>query len=93
MRAAPVSMQPRVTLVHWAFVEAGDAFFLVGYCIETRKGRVSTAIESIDPETMTVKTRSGREYRLTGSPAAPTDADRIRLLWDAAIGVDGRSEE
>lgn len=86
MRAAPVSQQPRVTLTRWSVVEVGESFHLVGWCLETQKGRVSTAITSLDPDTLKVTTASGRQYQLTHCPAAVTDADWIRALWDAAIG-------
>jgi hypothetical protein len=82
-----VELQPRVTLTRWAFVQADEDFYLVGFCLETDNARVSTAIERIDTDSMTVTTSSGREYRLTRSPASFADAAWIRDVWDRAIAL------
>lgn len=88
-RALPIAAQPRVTLSRWVFVQAADRFYLVGWCLETQKARVSTAVEELDVHSMTVTTSSGRQYFLTGDPASEADAGWIAAAWRMAVGLQG----
>jgi hypothetical protein len=78
-----------VTLSRWVFVQAVDRFYLVGWCLETRKARVSTAVEELDVHSMTVTTSSGRKYLLTGDPASKADAGWIATAWHMAVDQQG----
>lgn len=83
--ALPVNVQPQVTLTRWVFVNAGDRFYLVGWCLETQKVRVSTEVEDIDAASMTVTTRSRRKYLLVGEPASQVDTVWISAAWERAV--------
>lgn len=84
---ASVSEQPQLTLERWRVYETskGERHF-VGYCIETREGRVTTAILSFDIGARIGVTASGRRYRLSGWPCFDSDAE---LVWShlASQGV------
>ena len=54
---------------------------LVGYVIEERAGRTSSAIQSFDKEKMIITTRSGRVYKLVDKPGENSDADYIWNFW------------
>jgi hypothetical protein len=76
---AAVDAHPVVTLVRWGIREtsSGRQYF-VGYCLENREYRVSTAIESFNRRTGIGVTASGRRYLLVGSPCIDREA---RLTW------------
>lgn len=79
---APVSEQPRLTLIRWRVFETelGERHF-VGYCRENRNGRVSSAIETLDPSTRRATTRSGRVYQLVGPPGNDPEGWATWPLW------------
>ncbi|MHA6643699.1 hypothetical protein [Mesorhizobium sp. A623] len=69
-KAKPVDEEPHVTLTDWIIIRAhdtGDMHF-VG-CTPEDKGRVTTAIQDFDPNTMSGRTASGRFYKLDGEQA------------------------
>ncbi|QYY34164.1 MULTISPECIES: hypothetical protein [Cupriavidus] len=75
-----VAAQAQVTLERWRVREtAGGERYFVGFCVETRAGRVSTAIRTFDATTGVGTTSSGRRYLLSGWPCFDADAERI---WD-----------
>lgn len=78
----PVSDQPSITLVRWSVMETdtGERHF-VGFNIEDREGRVSTAIRSFDPATACGVTMSGRIYRLIGPTGYDPDGEWVWALW------------
>lgn len=81
----PVAEQPGVTLVRWRILatERGKRYF-VGHCRENHEGRVSSAIQSIDPTTRRGVTQSGRVYELVGPPGLDLDALYVWEIWAAA---------
>jgi len=60
---------------------------VVGWCIENREGRVSTAIASFDPASARVVTQSGRIYALAGPPGTNLDAEYTWARWKALNDV------
>ncbi|MHA6642733.1 hypothetical protein [Mesorhizobium sp. A623] len=81
MTAAPVSIEPEVTIKAWAFVmHCGGDIHLTGLR-DNRKARVSSAVESFDRETMTATTISGRKYHLEGMPFDRLGIMLARLHW------------
>jgi hypothetical protein len=74
---------PELELKNWKVFEVdselwpGKTRHFVGYNITEREGRVSSAIEVFDKETMTGRTKSGRVYKLVGEPGYDPDADYV----------------
>ena len=87
---APVDVQPLVTLERWRVREtmSGQRHF-VGYCVENKEARVSSAIQSFDRDTAVGVTSSGRRYLLSGSPCFDGEA---RRFWEELSGQHGISE-
>lgn len=77
---APVSEQPELTLTEWRIyqVQNGDRH-AVGWCVEERSGRVSSAIQEVDWGAARLVTASGRVYELQGWPGNDPDA---RYTWN-----------
>jgi hypothetical protein len=87
---ASVDVQPFVTLERWRVREtrSGQRHF-VGYCVENKEARVSSAIQSFDSGTAVGVTSSGRRYLLSGSPCFDGEARRV---WEELAGQDGIGE-
>lgn len=87
---APVDAQPLVTLERWRVREtrSGQRHF-VGYCVENKEVRVSSAIQSFDSDTAVGVTSSGRRYLLSGSPCFDGEAKRV---WEELAGQYGSGE-
>ncbi|WP_042876882.1 hypothetical protein [Cupriavidus necator] len=85
---APVDVQPLVTLERWRVREtrSGQRHF-VGYCVENKENRVSSAIQSFDSGTGVGVTSSGRRYLLSGSPCFDGEARRIWEEWADKNGI------
>jgi len=75
-------IEPKLSLANWQVyeTETGECH-LVGYCVERFEGRVSSAITAFDPASRCVVTRSGRSYRLHGTPGFDDDADYVWQNW------------
>jgi hypothetical protein len=77
---SPVS-QPTINLVRWTVVrflaKENQADFVFGWDIENACGRVSSAIESKDPTTPSLRTHSGRAYRLLGIACADVEGEYV----------------
>jgi hypothetical protein len=87
-KAKPVSQQPEVTLVRWSVIETDKAErHFVGYCLEDRWGRVSSAIRQFDQKTLCGVTQSGRVYKLSGPSGYDPDATYVWERWSAINGV------
>lgn len=76
-----VTLQPEVTLVRWRAVRifSGDQHWdiLLGWCVQSSCGRVSTPIVAFDAVAARATTRSGRIYTLAGEPGFDNDADYV----------------
>ncbi|QEZ44151.1 hypothetical protein [Cupriavidus oxalaticus] len=83
-----VEEQPDITLQRWRVYETerGQHHF-VGYCIENRSGRVSSAIVSYDANAKAGITRSGRRYVLSGNPGFDEDALHVWSFWSQRFRV------
>lgn len=78
----PVTEQSALTLMHWRIFETDDnERHFVGYCLENREGRVSSAIEHFDAETGRGVTEFGRVYQLRGNPGVDGDAAYVWQNW------------
>jgi hypothetical protein len=79
---APVAEEPKLTLVSWRVLktEIGERHF-AGIRLDTQRGRVSSPIIEFTPETLVGTTRTGRVYRLLGTPRWAGDALYTWLLW------------
>lgn len=78
----PITEQPEYRLVDWCIFETdrGERHFL-GYSLDSRDGRVSSAIETFDTTARIGVTRSGRVYRLGGNPGRNPDAYYVWGVW------------
>jgi hypothetical protein len=98
---APVARQPQLTLVRWSVAEllsSGDRH-LVGFAVENREGRVSTAVQTFDADRMVALTLSGRVYKLEGHQGVDidglyvwtsvfnSDSDEYRWLTPSELGI------
>ena len=81
-RTIPVQAQPELTLKSWRVYElpSGDRH-LVGYCIQNREGRVSSAVRTLDAVALRAITRRGRVYELSGQPGVNLDAEYVWNRW------------
>lgn len=101
-KAPCISQQPILRLIRWSVrqVESGSRH-LVGFNVADHEGRVSTAIQTLDPTTAQVTTRSGRIYELVGPPGCDKDAEWVwqkitssNLKWfDATEEIDKALKE
>lgn len=60
---------------------------VVGWNVESTKGRVSSPVEAVDPERRLVRTRSGRVYELRHGPGLNGDAFTTWCRWKARHGL------
>jgi hypothetical protein len=78
-----VEVEPYVELTNWAVVELtselwdGSSVHFVGYNVKHREGRVSSPVMSYNVVTKVGITRSGRRYKLTGTPGLNQDASYV----------------
>lgn len=83
----PITDEHPDTLDSWSIHEVLIAALgaptrhLVGYAVEDREGRVSSPIVEFDAATRRARTKSGRVYRLRGSPGTDPDADHVWRSW------------
>ena len=88
-RATPVPLQPEATLIRWRVFETErrERHF-AGHCIESGRGRVSSAIISFDFSMRAGVTVSGRKYVLSGGPGYDDEALYVWLSWAARNSVE-----
>lgn len=85
----PVADEPETQLAAWQVMEVPDGSrHLVGYALNAREGRVSTAVQQFDAERLRAVTRSGRVYELVGRPGCDSDADYVWALWRSLNKVE-----
>lgn len=75
-KVASVLENPEISLTNWTIKKMVEGEYFVG---EQRwgSGRVSTAIQTFDPETKKGVTASGRVYQLVGDEGYSRDGDYI----------------
>lgn len=85
---APVDEQPLLTLERWRVYETnrGERHF-IGYCVEARDGRVTTAVVSFDAGTKTGVTASGRRYFLKAWPCFDGDAEHVWAFYTSQNAI------
>ena len=78
----PVGQQPMLHVTSWRIyeTEVGERH-VVGWCVENREGRVSSAIVSFDLAEGQCTTDSGRVYQLQGASGFHSDAAYTLLKW------------
>ncbi len=82
---------------HWSIKEViyGDSEHptqhLVGYILEEGSGRVTSAIQSFDPENLIIQTRSGNQYLLDGESGWNKHAEYVWGRWKSIN--DARDEQ
>ncbi|MGY3581979.1 hypothetical protein ACVIGB_001098 [Bradyrhizobium sp. USDA 4341] len=87
-RSAPSpAEQPEAVLRYFRVYAADDGHHFAGLNEVTGKGRVSTAIATWDPDTMTGTTQSGRRYSLQGPPDESGMAKAAWLAWSMRHGI------
>jgi hypothetical protein len=91
--SAPVEEEPEASMVDWSVREVQCSYnqertqHLVGYIARRGSGRVTTAIQVFDRETMRIKTRSGRVYHLEGRPGFNEDGEYVWSYWKELNGA------
>jgi ATP-dependent Lon protease len=91
--SAPVSEEPEASIVDWSVREVQCSYnsertqHLVGFVALRGSGRVTTAIQVFDRETMRIKTHSGRIYHLEGRPGCNADAEYVWAYWKELNGA------
>jgi hypothetical protein len=87
---APVEDEPSTTLLRWKVWTCwpGEERHLVGWAVEDREGRVSSAVLEFDVCTLRAKTRSGRVYQLRGKPGHDRDAAYVWSWWTEVNRVE-----
>lgn len=89
--ASSIEENPAIQIAHWRVYEVphGDKTtrHLSGYNVTEMEGRVSSAIQSYDPETRIAITRSGRSYELLGSSGPDPDAAYVWHQWTKLNGI------
>lgn len=92
-KTLPIEERPHITLVSWSIYEVAATESLpatrhfVGYNCRDREGRVSSAITTFDPKTLTGITSSGRIYALSGEEGYNSDAQYVWGRWCTLNGV------
>ena len=82
-----IEESPEVVLEQWQIFEAKSPYWdgytrhFMGYNINEREGRVSSAIQSFDFHNMQGLTRSGRVYKLLGESGWSRDAEYVWSRW------------
>jgi ATP-dependent Lon protease len=92
--SAPVAEEPEASMTDWSVREVQCSYnqertqHLVGYIARHGLGRVTTAIQVFDRETMRIKTSSGRVYHLQGRPGFNADAEYVWSHWKELNGAE-----
>jgi hypothetical protein len=91
---ASVDAEPKLALCQWRILEATYADpdepatrHFIGCTVERLSGRVSSAIQVIDLETLRGVTDSGRVYELKGVPGQNLEAEYLWTVWGRVYGV------
>lgn len=88
MTAAPVSVEPEVTIDKWAFVMHRDGSIHLTGLRDNKKARISSAVKSFDRDLITATTMSGRKYQLEGAQFDYLGVMLARLHWGPEV-ADG----
>ena len=85
--------EPDVTLTSWAVFEVliprigKPTSHVVGYCLYSREGRVSSPLKKVDSARRMLVSSSGRGYRLDGPPGLHAEAEYVWHRWQSAWDV------
>jgi hypothetical protein len=90
---ADVAEEPEVTLTDWQIRELpNEDRHLVGFVLESRKGRASSLVAVFDPASMRAVTGSGRAYQLYGRPGLDCYGEHVWGNWARLYGVTDFSD-
>ncbi len=91
----PILEAPSKTLDAWMVIEvpldgpaAAWTRHVVGWNVESAKGRVSSPVVVLDPVRRVVRTRSGRVYELRQGPGLNGDAFATWCVWKGKHKVE-----
>lgn len=91
----PILEPPSRTLDAWMVMEVpfdGSELpwtrHLVGWNVESTKGRVSSPVAAIDPRRRRARTRSGGVYELRHGPGLNTEAFSTWCRWKSKHGLE-----
>lgn len=87
-RAGSIEQQPSVELYNWTIKQMKEGQYFVGDEVRG-SGRVSTAIQTYDPETKRGITASGRIYQLLGESHYSSNGEYV---WQYYKQVNGLTE-
>ena len=77
----------RIIIARWRAWEVqvpmydAPSWHIVGYLVEARKGKVSSALASVLPSTEEVTTKTGKIYLLEGEPGVDSEASQLWAAW------------
>lgn len=84
---SPVSDEPHTSLMNWRVFEVElneggpHSIHIVGYAWRYREGRVTSAIQTFDPQRLVAVSASGRIYELSGEPGYRRAAEYVWQEW------------
>lgn len=83
-----VEEQGTLSLCSWQVLELPDGDrHLIGYCMENREGRVSSAVVELDLKNLRATTNSGRVYLLIGASGNNLDANYVWGRWTQQLSI------
>lgn len=92
----PVEDEPVVTIIDWRIFEVSvsgrKTRHFVGYSTKESEGRVSSAIQNFDINTMKGITNSGRVYQLSGNPYYNKEASYVWDYWKRLNEVEDEKD-
>ena len=76
-----ITEQPTINLIRWTVVrfktENLQADFVYGWDVDNACGRTSSVISGVDRDALSVRTRSGRIYRLCGQAGRDAEGEYV----------------
>jgi len=92
-KTTAITETPEIVLAQWRIYESDiKERHFVGYNLTEGEGRVSSAIQTFDENTMTGITRSGRVYKLQGAPGWNSDAEYTWNRWKHINSVESSED-
>lgn len=85
-------LEPEEIMILWSVYEITDTenkyHHLVGYVPDRQTGRVTSAIQHFDKDSMRLKTSSGRIYKLDGQPALKGEMQPVWDQWKEQYNIE-----
>ena len=78
----PVTETPKLRLRNWCVFESSTGErHLAGFNLSEDEGRVSSALQSVEPASRCATTATGRLYELVGLPGLESDGRYVLQRW------------